>query len=174
VTSGSYRGLWEGDAVARVVVTRTVDAPVGLVWRRFADLAGRGTRLSDVESVEVLTPGEFGAGTRWRETRRAGRRGSVTEELVVVAAEPGRSGTIALAETGAPYRLTYTFTPIEVGPQRGCTTVSVVYEGSAHGLTNRFFSFFLGGFDARTVEGALRHDLDALAAACRRPGAAAA
>jgi hypothetical protein len=145
------------------MVTRTVEAPAGAVWEVVTDLPGRGAWLSDVDGVELLTPGPFGAGTRWRETRRA----AVTEELVVAAAEPGRSWTITLAGTGAPNRLTYTITPIELGAQRGHATVSAVYEGHAHGLTNRLLAFLLGGLDARTIEGALRGDLDALAAACR-------
>jgi Polyketide cyclase / dehydrase and lipid transport len=145
------------------MVTRTVEAPARAVWEVFTDLSARGAWLSDVDGVELLTPGPFGPGTRWRETRRS----VVTEELVVAAAEPGRSCTITLAGAGASHRLTYTFTPIELGAQRGCATVSAVYEGSTHGLTSRFLAFLLGGLDARTIEGALRGDLDALAAACR-------
>jgi Polyketide cyclase / dehydrase and lipid transport len=145
------------------MVTRTVQAPARAVWEVFADLPGRGAWVSDVDDVELLTPGPFGPGTRWRETRRA----AVTEELVVAAAEPGRSCTITLAGGDASHRLTYTFTSIELGAHRGWATVSAVYEGRPHGLTNRFLAFFLGGLDARTIEGALRGDLDALAAACR-------
>lgn len=156
--------------MSRVVVTRTISAPARQVWEVFTDLAGRGSWLSDVESVEELTPGAaFGPGTRWRETR-LGHRGPTTEELEVVAMDPGRSCTITLAGAGAHYQLTYGFTPIEVGAHRGGTTVSAVYEGRPHGLTNRFLMFFLGGFDARTVEGALRDDLDALATACLARG----
>src|SRR4029450_13637593 len=89
--------------VSRVMVTRTVEAPVRMVWEVFTDLPGRGAWLSDVDSVELLTPGWLGPGTRWRETRRA-----VTEELVVAASEPGRSCTITLAGGGASHQLTYT------------------------------------------------------------------
>jgi Polyketide cyclase / dehydrase and lipid transport len=152
-----------------VTVTRTVQAPAHAVWEVFADLPGRGAWHSDVDAVELLTPGPFGPGTRWRETRRA----AVTEEFVVAAAEPGRSCTITLAGAGASNRLTYTFTPIELGAHRGSATVSAVYEGRTQGLTNRFLAFFLGGLDARTIEGALRGDLDALAAACQTGGRAA-
>lgn len=148
------------------MVTRTVQAPAHAVWEVFTDLPGRRAWLSDVDGVELLTPGPFGPGTRWRETRRA----VVTEELVVAATEPGRSCTITLAGADARNRLTYTFTSIELGTQRGGATVSVVYEGRPQGLTNRFLAFLLGGLDARTIEGALRGDLDALAAACRTDG----
>ncbi|MGE5830246.1 MAG: SRPBCC family protein [Micromonosporaceae bacterium] len=154
--------------MSRVMVTRTVEAPVHVVWEIFTDLSGRGAWLSDVDSVELLTPGSFGPGTRWRETR-----GAVTEELVVAATEPGRSCTITLAGAEASHRLTYTFTPIEIGAQRGATTVSAIYEGRPHGLTSRFLAFFLGGLEARTVEGALRVDLEALAAAGRAGGLSA-
>ena len=149
--------------MSRVVVTRTISAPARQVWDVFTNLAGRRSWLSDVEFVEELTPGPFGVGTRWRETRLGARRQPITEELEVTALDPGRSCTITLAGAGAHYQLTYAFTPIDVGSHRGATTVAAVYEGRPHGLTNRFLMFFLGGFDARTVEGALRDDLDALA-----------
>ncbi len=167
-------------------VTRTIAAPRSVVWEVFTDLASRRTWLSEVERIEILTPGPFGPGTRWRETREPGRPAShgdprprgegrvVTEELVVTSAQPPSCLTMALAGSGSTSHLTYLFAPIEVGPHRGGTTVTAIVEGRPQGRAGRFLAFVLGGLDARTVEGALRDELDSLAAACEARGDAAA
>jgi len=50
-----------------------------------------------------------------------------------------------------------------VGVHRGGTVVSVVED---RGTADRIFDLVSGGFVARTVEGAVRAELAALAAAC--------
>ncbi len=173
-------------------VTRTIAAPTSVVWEIFTDLTKRRTWLSEVERIEILTPGPFGPGTRWRETRRThearhqggatnhgdtrpGVKGRVvTEELVVTSAQPPTCLTMALAGSGSTSHLTYLFAPIEVGPHRGGTTVTAIAEGRPQGRAGRFLAFVLGGLDARTVEGALRDELDSLAAASKARGDAAA
>jgi uncharacterized protein YndB with AHSA1/START domain len=149
-----------------VSVTRATPEPVDLVWRVFTDLAGRPTWLSTVESVLVDGRSEFGTGTRWQETRRLVGGELVTEELVVAEVVTDQLCVITSPGVGADYRMTYTFAPIEVGRLRGGTAVSTRLEGIPQTMTSRFLSFFFGGLAARTVEGALREDLDALATAC--------
>jgi len=158
--------------MSSVIVTRVVSAPASVVWETFADLRARASWLSEVESVELLTPGPFALGTRWRETRRTGGGSSVTEELVITAVEPGRSCTMTLVGSGTANHLTYVFASIDVGPHRGGTAVTAEAEAHTQGLANRFLAFVLGGFAARTAEGALRDELDALAAASRARGSA--
>lgn len=152
--------------MSTVSVTRAMPEPVGLVFQVFTDLAGRPTWLSTVESVEFDGQAPFGTGTRWRETRRLMGGQLVTEELVVAELVPDQLCVIASPGVGADYQMTYTFAPIEVGRLRGGTAVSTRLEGVPQTMTSRFLSFFFGGLAARTVEGALREDLDALAAAC--------
>ncbi len=154
-----------------VTVSRVIPAPVAEVWRVFTDLPARRRWLADVQSVEVLTPqpltpAVLEPGVRWRETRGTHAGPPVTEELVVVAVDAGRSCTVALAGNPAGSRLTYTFEPVSVGHHRGSTEVCISAERHPRGFGNRLLSFFLAGFAARTAEGALRAELDALAAAC--------
>jgi uncharacterized protein YndB with AHSA1/START domain len=167
--------------VSSVVVTRVISAPVERVWAVFTDLRGRAPWLSEVEIVEVLTPGPLAVGSRWRETRTDRRGRPVTEELVVVAVDPHRSCTLALTGVEGS-QLTYVFTSVDVGPHRGATAVTAIAEAEhrPHGLKNRLVDFFVAGLAARTAEGALRDELDALAAECEgrlpaagREGAAA-
>ena len=152
-----------------MAVTEIVDAPAGVVWAVFTDLPGRARWMSEVDGVEVL---DITAGrTWWRETRRArpGRSISmVVEDLVLTVVEPGRRCTVALADDSSTNRLCYEFTPIELGPRRGATLVTVqVAESRQHGLADRVLAFVVGGFAARTAEGAVRNELAALTVACR-------
>ena len=151
-----------------VAVTRVIAAPVEQVWAAFADLRARAPWLSEVDSVEVLTPGPLALGSRWRETRTDRHGTQVTEELVVAALDPGRACTLALAGADGGH-LTYLFTPIDVGSDRGHTAVTAVPEVPEvrpHGLANRMLEIVVRSLAARTAEGALRDELDALAAAC--------
>jgi hypothetical protein len=152
--------------MSRVVVTRAVPVSTPAVWDAFVDLTYRSVWLSEVDSVDVLTPGPLVIGSRWRQSRlvRGGR--AIAEDLVVTAVEPGRGCTVALVGAAARHRLSYTFTPVEVGACRGGTTVSVTVERQPRGFVDRVLTVLLGGFVARTVEGALRQHVEAFAAGC--------
>ncbi|MEV4635889.1 SRPBCC family protein [Actinoplanes sp. NPDC049548] len=151
--------------MSTVAVTRLVEAPVVEVWRVFTDLRRRCEWLSTVTRVELLTPGPFDAGTGWRETRTMADGGEITEEFRVrECAVPDRF-VVESPGIGADYRMTYTFVPVIEGRHRGGTMVTVVQDGTPTAPAGRFLALVFGGLAARTVEGALRRDLDDLAAA---------
>jgi uncharacterized protein YndB with AHSA1/START domain len=151
--------------MSTVAVSRQVNAPVDRVWRVFTDLPGRAAWLSTVDAIEVVTPEPFGAGTVWRETRTLPRGERLTEEFHVEECDPPRRFVVGSPGDGAEYRMTYTFTPIELGRHSGGTEVTVVQEGSPSAPTGRLLALVLGGFAAATVEGALRKELADLARA---------
>jgi hypothetical protein len=134
-----------------VSVTRVIPAPVAQVWRAFAEPKARGRS-------------ELSVGQRWRETRTTAAGAVITEELVVVAVEPERACTLALVGSVGSGHLRYQFRPL---PDRDATAVTVTTEHPKYGFANRLLGFFVGGFAARTAEGALRTELDALAKGCR-------
>jgi uncharacterized protein YndB with AHSA1/START domain len=157
--------------MSTVAVSQLVDAPVDRVWRVFTDLAGRADWLSAVDGVEVVTPGSFGAGTVWRETRTLSGDERVTEEFHVEESDPPRRFVVTSPGIGAEYRMTYTFAPVEVGRHQGGTAVTVVQDGNPNAPTGRLIALVFGGLAAATVEGALRDDLSDLAkAATGQPG----
>lgn len=160
--------------MSTVVVTRIIDAPAPQVWRVFTDLRARVGWLSTVDAVDVISDGPFGTGTTWRETRTISDGTRVTEEFRVDHAAPPGRFTVTSPGIGANYRMTYTFTPVEVGRHRGRTLATVVQEGAPTGPYARFLALVFGGLAARTVEGALRRDLADLAAVATRSGGAAA
>ena len=151
--------------MSTVAVTRLVEAPVVQVWRVFTDLSRRCEWLSTVTRVELLTPGAFGAGTVWRETRTMADGGEITEEFRVRECAIPERFVVVSPGIGADYRMTYTFVPVIEGRHRGGTMVTVVQDGNPTAAAGRFLAFVFGGLAARTVEGALRRDLDDLAAA---------
>ena len=151
--------------MSTVAVTRLVEAPVSAVWRVFTDLPSRCERLTTVIAVELLTRGPFGAGTVWRETRTMADGGEITEEFRVDECVVGERFVVISPGIGAEYRMTYTFVPVLEGRHRGGTMVTVVQDGTPTAPAGRFLALVFGGLAARTVEGALRRDLDDLAAA---------
>jgi Polyketide cyclase / dehydrase and lipid transport len=151
--------------MSTVVVTRLIESPVAAVWQVFTDLARRHDRLSAVTAVEVRTPGKFGAGTVWRETRGLADGGEITEEFQVMECSPGERFVVTSPGIGADYKMTYEFVPVVSGRHRGGTMVTVVQDGRPTAPTGRFLALIFGGLAAETAEGALRRDLDDLAAA---------
>ncbi|GAA2551182.1 hypothetical protein GCM10010435_21730 [Winogradskya consettensis] len=151
--------------MSTVAVTRLIEAPVVTVWRVFTDLPRRREWLSTVTRVDMLTQGPFGRGTVWRETRTMADGGEVTEEFRVRECAIPERFVVASPGLGADYRMTYSFTPVIEGRHRGGTMVTVVQDGSPTAPAGRLLALVFGGLAARTVEGALRRDLDDLAAA---------
>ncbi|WP_305787514.1 SRPBCC family protein [Symbioplanes lichenis] len=151
--------------MSTVAVTRLVEAPVAEVWRVFTDLPRRRDWLSTVTRVDMLTRGPFGKGTVWRETRVMVDGGEITEEFRVRECAVPEKFVVASPGIGADYRMTYTFVPVIEGRHRGGTMVTVIQDGSPTAPAGRLLALVFGGLAARTVEGALRRDLDDLASA---------
>ncbi|HEX9998817.1 MAG TPA: SRPBCC family protein [Actinoplanes sp.] len=151
--------------MSTVAVTRLIEAPVAAVWRVFTDLAGRREWLTAVTRVEVTTPGTFGAGTVWRETRRMSDGGEITEEFRVDQCVPAERFVVTSPGVGTDYRMTYTFVPVLAGRHRGGTMVTAIQDGNPTVPAARILALIFGGLAAETAEVALRRDLDDLAAA---------
>jgi hypothetical protein len=94
---------------------REMRAPRERVWRVMTDLDRRRHAGGHVLDFEVLSTGPFGEGTRWRETRRIGRRTAVLAMTVESALAPEgyvATGTIDATEGRLSYHL------VEHGPER--------------------------------------------------------
>jgi len=160
--------------MSNVAVTEHVAAPASHVWDLLVDLSGRQRWMSTVESLEVLTDGDFGVGTRWRESHRLGRR-QVIEEYEVERCDPQELLVLSSPGRGADYRMSYRLSGEPAGRRSGGTVVTIEQEGHPTGSGGRILEWVLGGLAAQTVEGALRQelaDLARVAIASAHPGSA--
>lgn len=146
-----------------VEVRRHVAAPVQRVWEVATDLAGAPQVVRGIEAVEVLTPGPFGVGTRWRETRTMMGR-SATEEMTVTAVEPQRSYTVEATSSGAHYVSTFEFAP---SAESG-TDVTATFGGRPTSTVARVLGAITAPLGRRVVTRALAQDLDDIAGAAER------
>lgn len=147
----------------QVEVRRRVAAPVERVWALATDLPGAPRVLSGVEAVEVLTPGPFAVGTRWRETRTMFGR-STTEEMWVTAVQPQRSYTVEATSSGAHYTSTFDFAPAADGG----TDVMLRFGARPTNPAARVLAAITATLAGRSVSKALEGDLNDLARAAER------
>jgi len=140
---------------------RRVAAPLPLVWRVFTDVPRLEKLLHGVSALDVLSPGTFGVGTRWRETRTLHGRTS-TDELEVVECEPERRYVLE-SRGRARYRAEGVFDAL--GTEG--THVLVTLRTGGNPVT-RLLSTLAWPVTGRTVRTVLAQDVDDLAAAAER------
>lgn len=91
-------------------LSRNVAADPATVWDVLTDIPSAHRTLSGVLAVEILTPGPYQPGFRWKETRKMfGMK--ATEEMMVQAAEPPHSTTVVAENGGTEYKTVFTVTP---------------------------------------------------------------
>lgn len=144
----------EDMATSTVVVERVIQAPPGRVWETMTDLTAWESVLSGVEKVEVLTPGGFGVGTRWRETRRMFGK-EATEEMRVTAVEPAERYRVEAESHGTRY--ISEFRLLTAGPET--TTVHMTFTAVPPGGVKGLLAKAFGALGARAVRRAIARDL---------------
>lgn len=91
-------------------LTQHINASPEKVWTVISDIPGSAATLSGVESIQMVSEGPYGEGTRWKETRSMmGRRETV--EMWVSQADPPRSTTVKALQGGADYTSRFTLAP---------------------------------------------------------------
>ncbi|MFF7443954.1 SRPBCC family protein [Streptomyces sp. NPDC008122] len=144
-----------GTDTTSVVVERRVAASPGRVWEAITDLKDMPRVLSGVDRVEVLTPGGFDVGTRWRETRRMLGK-EATEEMTVTECEPPDRYVTVADSHGMHYVSELTLTP----DGSGATTLRMAFSARpAGGRSAGFAARVLARFGAKAVARALTKDL---------------
>jgi carbon monoxide dehydrogenase subunit G len=83
-------------------LTQHIHASPEKVWSVISDIPGSAATLSGVDSVQLLSEGPYGEGTRWKETRTMMGRAE-TVEMWVARADPPRSTTVKALQGGADY-----------------------------------------------------------------------
>lgn len=129
-----------------------IDAPPDRVFMLISDLEGVADRVRSIDSVELLTDGPFGEGTRWRETRTLMGH-SATEELEVIRFDPRVGYTTACQSCGCSYESSF-----RCEAHDDATRLVLTLEWRALTLLAKLFSPF-SALAARSMRKGLEQDL---------------
>lgn len=91
-------------------MVETIDRPLPEVFKMATDLERGPEWVPGVSRIEKLTPGPLGVGTRFRETRRCGKR-DATAVIEVTTFEADRRYSAGAAFPGGMATYHYSFTP---------------------------------------------------------------
>ncbi|MGH9139241.1 MAG: SRPBCC family protein [Acidimicrobiales bacterium] len=76
--------------MARIRVSRVIEAPVDAVWEEFANVSGHVEWMDDALSIDFTSPQRSGVGTTYACATRIGLF-RTTDHMEIVEWEPGRS-----------------------------------------------------------------------------------
>ncbi len=121
----------------------TINAEKAEVFNAFSDLKNLANNVKAIKSIEILTPGEVGIGSKFKETRvMFGKESSETMEITQF--NPPDYFKEEAQSNGMHYATEWRF--IDEG---GKTGVSIEFSGRATTFTakllNLLFSFMVGG-----------------------------
>lgn len=91
--------------MAAITVSRSVAAPQGVLFDTMTDLDNADERIEGIQSVDILTEGPIGVGTRWIETRVLFGK-EATETMWITEFEPPSHYVVEAESHGTRYRTT--------------------------------------------------------------------
>lgn len=141
-------------------LTQHIQASPESVWAVITDIPASAATLSGVESVQLLTDGPYGEGTRWRETRKMLGR-SETVEMWVESVEPGRSTVVKALQGGADYTTRFSLSPRDGGTDLTLTFGAEILKPTA---ASRVMMALFGKLGMSVTRKALAKDLADIAA----------
>jgi hypothetical protein len=151
----------------RCTVSEHINASPETVFAAATDLATLPQRISGIKSLEVLTAGPIGKGTKYRETRiMFGKEAIATME--VVDFQPGTSCTTGSTDGGCDYRKTVFVRPAAGGGGGGGTELTYDFSGKPLTFFTKLMSPLISIMVKKVGAKALRKDLADLKAALER------
>ncbi|MET4589455.1 SRPBCC family protein [Arthrobacter sp. 754] len=141
-------------------LTQHIRATPEKVWAVISDIPGSAATLSGVESVQMLSDGPYGEGTRWKETRSMMGR-SETVEMWVAQADPPRTTTVKAHQGGADYT-----TKFSLAGRDGGTDLALIFgaEVARPTLLSKISMALFGKLGMSVTRKALAKDLAEIAA----------
>jgi carbon monoxide dehydrogenase subunit G len=141
-------------------LTQHVNARPEKVWAVISDIPGSAATLSGVESIQMVSEGPYGEGTRWKETRSMmGRRETV--EMWVSQTDPPRSTTVKALQGGADYTSRFTLAERDGGTDLTLTFGAEVLKPT---VFSRIMMALFGRIGMSITRKALAKDLAEIAA----------
>lgn len=148
--------------MSELTVSTNVAAPIDRVFAVYTDIGKAAERIPAITSLEVLSEGPFGEGTRWRETRLMFKK-EATEEMWVTGFNPPQSYTVEAESHGSRYSTLFQFTPEGTG-----TKVTWTFSATATSLGAKILSPIFNVLFKGTMIKCMRGDLEALRDVCER------
>lgn len=145
-------------------VRRTIAAPREQVFAVAADFPNAAQTVRAIQSVEMLTPGPVGPGTRFKETRVIFGR-AASEVMTVREFVPPERYTLLAESHGCRYDSGLTFNVVPTG-----TEVVMTFVATPLTLPAKIMGFIFRGMTKQIVKECAK-DLDDVAAAVLRKGA---
>lgn len=149
--------------MTRVIVTREIAAPPEVVFGAITDVEKLPETNPEIVAVELLTEQHSGPGTRFRETRRMGKKELVTELEVTELVENERARMVADTH-GTIWDTTFTLQPSGAG-----TRLEIAMEARPHAFLPKLLNPLMKGFFKKGME---KH-MDVFAEYCARQAASA-
>lgn len=141
-------------------LTQHVNARPEKVWAVISDIPGSAGTLSGINSIQMLSEGPYGEGTRWKETRTmTGKQETV--EMWVSETDPPRSTTVKAVQGGADYTTRFNLTERDGGTDLTLTFGAEVINPS---LISKVGMALFGKLGMSMTRKALSKDLAEIAA----------
>ncbi len=144
--------------MSRMIVTRTIKAPVEVVFKTVSDINQFSKAIPHIVKVEFLSDTKSGLGTRFRETRLMKGKEATTELEVKEFVENDRIRMVADSH-GTVWDSMFV-----VKPDNGQTLLTMTMEAKTDKLIPKIINFMIGGMVKKAVE----HDMDAVKAFCEK------
>ena len=142
-----------------LTVTEQIAAPREAVFDKLIDYANCAETISAITKVEVLTEGEVGVGTRFRETRvMFGKEAS--EEMEIAEFDRPSLLVYTAASHGCSYRSTH-----RLVEKDGGTELSLEFDGKGVSLMGKVMSGLMGWMMKGACRKAMSKDLAELKSA---------
>lgn len=143
-------------------ISRTVDAPIERVFELSSDFAHAHERVAGIKSMEMLTEGPPGVGTRFRETRVMFGK-EATEEMEVTAFDPPRSYTLFCENHGCRYETEVRFREVA-----GKTEMEMTFEATPLTMAAKMMGVLMKPM-LKACKSAVEKDMDDIKAAAESP-----
>jgi len=150
--------------MTQVTVQKTIDAPREKVFETFSDLRNADKNVPGILRCEVVTDGEIGVGTRWRETRVMFGK-EHTEEMAIVAFTPQEGYVVSASSHGSDYRTEFIFR--EEGDS---TNVTMIFGATPLTLAAKAMTLLMGSMMMGSVRRLIEEDMEALKQVCEERG----
>lgn len=142
--------------MTRTTITRTIDAPIDIVFNTVSDISQFSEAVPHIVKVEFLTESKTGVGTRFRETRLMKGK-EVTTELEVSEYVTNDRVRMVADSHGTVWDSVFT-----VRSENGKTNLTMTMDARAYQLLPRLMNLLIKGMIAKAVG----MDMDSVKAYC--------